>query len=50
MNLFGERLDGERAAAIGLAWECVRDEELVDRAVELAVPRRRRTSGARHAG
>jgi enoyl-CoA hydratase len=36
MNLFGERLDGERAAAIGLAWECVADDELVDRATELA--------------
>jgi len=36
MNLFGERVDGSRAAAIGLAWECVPDAELVDRAVELA--------------
>jgi enoyl-CoA hydratase len=36
MNLFGERLDGERAAAVGLAWECVEDEQVVDRAVELA--------------
>jgi enoyl-CoA hydratase len=36
MNLFGERLDGERAAAVGLAWECVPDAELLDRAVELA--------------
>lgn len=36
MNLFGERLDGERAAAIGLAWACVPDAELVDRAAELA--------------
>lgn len=36
LNLFGERLDGERAAATGLAWECVPDDELVDRAVELA--------------
>ena len=24
MDLFGERLDGARAAAVGLAWECVR--------------------------
>jgi enoyl-CoA hydratase len=36
MNLFGERVDGARAAAIGLAWECVPDGELLDRAVELA--------------
>lgn len=36
MNLFGERLDGEHAAAVGLAWECVPDADLVDRAVELA--------------
>lgn len=36
MNLFGERLDGARAAQVGLAWECVADENLLDRAVELA--------------
>jgi enoyl-CoA hydratase len=36
MNLFGERLDGRTAAAKGLAWECVPDAELLDRAVELA--------------
>lgn len=36
MNLFGERVDGERAAAIGLAWECVPDADLVERAVEVA--------------
>lgn len=36
MNLFGERLDGARAAAVGLAWECVADADLLDRAVELA--------------
>ena len=36
MNLFGERLDGERAAGIGLAWECVPDADLLDRATELA--------------
>jgi enoyl-CoA hydratase len=35
-NLFGERIDGERAAAIGLAWECVPDDELLDRALALA--------------
>ncbi len=36
MNLFGERLDGERAAAVGLAWECVADEHLLDRALAFA--------------
>jgi enoyl-CoA hydratase len=36
MNLFGERLDGARAAAVGLAWECVADDQLLDRATELA--------------
>jgi enoyl-CoA hydratase len=36
MDLFGERIDGARAAAIGLAWECVADDALLDRTVELA--------------
>jgi enoyl-CoA hydratase len=36
MNLFGERLDGDRAAATGLAWECVADGDLLARATELA--------------
>ena len=36
MVLFGERIDGEDAARIGLAWRCVPDEELVDTAVEFA--------------
>lgn len=36
MVLFGQAVDGERAAAIGLAWECVPDAEVVDRSVELA--------------
>lgn len=36
MDLFGERLDGARAAAVGLAWECVADAELLDRALALA--------------
>jgi enoyl-CoA hydratase len=36
MNLFGERLDGARAAATGLAWECVPDADLLDRSIELA--------------
>ena len=63
MDLFGERLDGARAAAIGLAWECVADDALLDRALALAaraaeVPRElairtkatiRHTAGARRA-
>jgi enoyl-CoA hydratase len=36
MVLFGEALDGPRAAAIGLAWACVADGELLDAAVALA--------------
>ena len=36
MNLFGARLDGRRAAEVGLAWECVEDDALLDRAIELA--------------
>jgi enoyl-CoA hydratase len=36
MVLFGERLDGERAAQIGLAWRCVADDELLDAAVGFA--------------
>ena len=36
MNLFGERIDGARAAAIGLAWECVADTDLIARSLELA--------------
>jgi enoyl-CoA hydratase len=36
MDLFGERVDGVRAVDVGLAWECVPAERLVDRAVELA--------------
>src|SRR3954447_14265055 len=36
MDLFGERVDGARAAAIGLAWECVEDDALLDRALALA--------------
>ncbi|MGZ4691456.1 MAG: enoyl-CoA hydratase [Acidimicrobiia bacterium] len=36
MNLFGERVDGRRAAEIGLAWECVPDAGLLNRATELA--------------
>ena len=36
MILFGERLDGARAADVGLAWACVPDDELIDRAVAFA--------------
>ena len=36
MALFGERVDGERAVGLGLAWACVPDAELVDTAVAMA--------------
>ncbi len=36
MVLFGERLDGECAAEVGLAWRCVPDAELLAAAVGLA--------------
>jgi enoyl-CoA hydratase len=36
MVLFGERLDGERAAQVGLAWRCVADDELLDASVAFA--------------
>jgi enoyl-CoA hydratase len=36
MVLFGQRLDGARAAEVGLAWACHPDDELIDRAVEFA--------------
>ena len=36
MVLAGEALDGERAAAVGLAWRCVPAEVLVEEAVALA--------------
>ena len=36
MTLFGERIDGARAAELGLAWRCVPDDELLDHAIELA--------------
>jgi enoyl-CoA hydratase len=36
MVLFGERVDGARAAEIGLAWRCVDDDALVDDAIALA--------------
>ena len=37
MVLFGEVLDGARAAEVGLAWKCVADDELLAAAEELAV-------------
>ncbi|WP_448615372.1 enoyl-CoA hydratase-related protein [Modestobacter sp. URMC 112] len=37
LALFGEELDGERAVALGLAWETVDDAAVEDRARELAV-------------
>ena len=36
LTLFGERIDGERAAAVGLAWEAVDDGEVDARAAALA--------------
>lgn len=36
MVLFGERLDGERAAEIGLAWKCVDDDTLMEEAHRMA--------------
>ncbi len=36
MVLFGEVLDGEQAAAAGLVWRCVDDDDLLDAAGELA--------------
>ena len=36
MNLFGERVDGARAAELGLVWRCVDDDMLLDEAVALA--------------
>jgi enoyl-CoA hydratase len=36
MALFGERVDGARAVALGLAWSCVDDAELLDTAVAMA--------------
>jgi enoyl-CoA hydratase len=36
MVLFEQILDGEQAVRHGVAWECVDDDELVDRAVDYA--------------
>ena len=38
MALFGARVDGRRAAELGLAWACVPDAELLDAAVAFAAP------------
>jgi enoyl-CoA hydratase len=36
MVLFGQILDGQAAADVGLAWRCVEDDQLLDEAVALA--------------
>jgi enoyl-CoA hydratase len=36
MILFGERVDGARAAEIGLAWACYPDDELIEAAIAFA--------------
>lgn len=36
IGLFGEEISGQRAVELGLAWEAVKDEEVEDRAMELA--------------
>ncbi|HZP27393.1 MAG TPA: enoyl-CoA hydratase [Acidimicrobiia bacterium] len=36
LDLFGERVEGQRAVEIGLAWRCVADDQLLDAAVEYA--------------
>jgi enoyl-CoA hydratase len=36
MVLFGEQLDGENAARVGLAWRCIDDSELVSEAQRVA--------------
>ncbi len=36
ITLFGERVDGARAAELGLVWRCVADDDLLDDAVGLA--------------
>lgn len=36
MVMFGEVVDGARAAEIGLVWDCVDDDALLDRAIEVA--------------
>ena len=36
MVLFGERLGGQQAAEIGLAWKCVDDDALLEEALRMA--------------
>jgi enoyl-CoA hydratase len=36
LALFGDRIDGARAAEIGLAWKCVKDKALLDEAIAFA--------------
>lgn len=36
MTLFSEEISGERAAELGMAWECVADEDVVIKSLELA--------------
>ncbi|NLA35430.1 MAG: enoyl-CoA hydratase [Actinobacteria bacterium] len=36
MVLFGQVLDGADAARVGLAWECVADDELIERSIAVA--------------
>ncbi len=38
LALFGARVDGSRAAELGLAWRCVADDELLDAAIAFATP------------
>ncbi|MCY1408785.1 1,2-epoxyphenylacetyl-CoA isomerase [compost metagenome] len=46
MALLGEKLDAETAATWGLIWQCVPDEDLLDRALAIA---KRLASSPRHA-
>ena len=50
MVLFGARVDGARAAEIGLAWACHPDDELLERAVAVAAARGRRARCAARPG
>lgn len=36
MTVFGEEISGERAAALGLAWEALPDEDIEERALDMA--------------
>ena len=46
MVLFGERIEGRRAAELGLAWRCVPDAELLDAAVGAGDAGGERTPGS----